>query len=159
MKLYNNSKLDTAIILKVLKEIQRLSKVKGDPVVIITNGKRGGGIAYDNISMRCKRWFKHNKWVGGDGFVKINPLLRESKYHKYDPLVFSEYFCEVALHEFRHLYQFQQRIFGFYNTGIAHCKRPQEIDAHFFSRYEVKVNDDVVLELALNIEKILKGYK
>ncbi len=77
----------------------------------------------------------------------------------WDPLERAERICKTILHEFRHIFQFQSNTFGKYNEKLHWVNRPQERDAEFFAKYEAKIEEELILNLAIELERLSKNRK
>lgn len=154
IKLYNYSKLSDTTILPILKQAFKLADLKGKLVVVVTKGYAGGGKFYDCKNLKYKPYFNSERFIKSDaGFVIINPLLRKD----IDSMERAEHICETILHEFKHSSDYINGV-PFTNTE-KYSKRPHEIRARFFSKYEASIEDDLILNLAIEIEKLQKRKK
>jgi len=88
------------------------------------------------------------------GYAVIRPWLRKN----IDSLQAAEHNCETILHELKHVSDFQNNeVFKDYNK--MHDDRPHEKRANFFARYIAKIPDELILNLAIEIENIQKNQK
>lgn len=162
IKLYNNSPLSDDVILPLLKLGFKISKIKGTIAVRIPNGKRGGGVAFDCNRVR---WGKSKRWVNVDGAIEVSP------YFSFDYFRSANEFWETMLHEFKHVYDHQNRKKeylpfstdnGFdpvkrkWKRRPPHDERPEELRAFRFTKENKnKIDDELLLNLAIEFERVV----
>jgi len=147
IKLYNSSKLSDNVILPILKQAYELAEIKGKIVVIITRGKTGHGSFYSRKNLKYKPFFKSNRFIKSDaGFVIVHPSRKS-----FDTISCAQRTCEIILHEFKHASDYINGIPFTYDAPYK--KRPHEVRARFFANYEAKIDEELILNLAIEIEK------
>jgi hypothetical protein len=148
IKLYNNSKLSNEVILPILKQAYKLAEIKGKIVVVITKGVVGKGIFYNTKNLQFKPYFKSNRFIKSNaGFIVIHPNRCFS-----DAIDCAQRTCEIILHEFKHASDYINKIP--FARNLSYRKRSHEIRARFFANYEVKIDEELLLNLAVEIERL-----
>lgn len=115
MKLYNRSKLSPASLLPILRVARRFGGARGQVPVTIGRGStyQTSGKAWPCRRIRIKR-----RWVRCDGgCIEISPLIDK----RADPIWAARSFLETAIHEFRHIGDFQLDPF---KTFMPWARRP-----------------------------------
>lgn len=150
IKLYNNSKIKDEVLLPIIKFAMKTLNLKGSVIVLIKKGFRGGGTFCRGANFKDMR-FGHYKWISSDfGKIVINPdLIRR------DSIRSAELMYETIMHEFKHAFDWKNKTVSF-DHSLPYSKRPCEISARFFAKYEVKQDEEMILNLAIEIERIMK---
>jgi len=155
IKLYNNSKLPSILFTKMIKHAMKQLNLEGDVIVLVTKGRQGGGMFYGGHVFKDGR-FGHRNWVPSKlGKIIINPWTTS------DPLQCAKHIYECVMHEFKHSFDWVNKTVAFVykdNNGkkLIYSKRPQEISARFFEKYQAKYDDGILLDLAIAIAEIQK---
>ena len=159
IKLYNNSKIPDSVWIPIIKEAKQKAQVKGYIIVLITSGKRGGGLFNGSSSCKDRRFKNNYRWVSTDaGKVTITPLL--TWYH--DPIGAAQWTAKTILHELKHAFDFQNHnSLSSYidNKKLQHDSRPCEIRANYFAKYEAKISENLIFDLAVEIERLQKALE
>lgn len=158
IKLYNNSKLSSSILLPIFKKVMKdltIPYTQKDIIIIISAGRNGGGTYWKGDLFKDKTAFKHSQWVSATlGKVRINPLLWPD-----DPLYCAEHMYRTVLHEMKHCFDAKVAKMKFDSRKVQYRKRVQEVSARFYEKYEAKLDDNLLLNLAIEIERIKKESK
>lgn len=160
MKLYNRTKIDTAILESLLVKAGRSVGARTSNVIVKVNSSRGAirGMAY-----RCSHVRIGTRYIATDGgmfFISIPSLFPT------DPLSIARTFFDIAQHEFYHVKEYQDGNINFSKRGAGgrrarHDSRPEEIRAYnAVNDTELRKRkgefDSVILDLAIDLERIYR---
>lgn len=152
IKLYNNSKIKDEVIKPILKDAYKALRLKGDIIVLVTKGKNGGGHWGAGNLFRDTRFNNGFKWVSSSlGKITINPFL---VLWNRDPLHNAGHIYETIQHEFKHAFDWYMTNMRFDSKKVPYINRNYEINARCYVRFDAKKDEELLLNLAIEIERI-----
>lgn len=150
IKFYNNSSINDKPLLAIIKAGMKQLDLKGDIIFLIKNGRIGGGYYWRGNLFRDRRFNNRYQWVSANlGKIEINPHLGR------DFIQSATYMYEAILHELKHARDIKVDRMVCDSHKVQYRKRNHEISARFFAKYTAKYDDELLLNLAIEIERIV----